>query len=45
MPSKEIPSVDGEPLKETKKMLEDENDKQVGTIIGGPLKNNEMPGH
>ena len=43
MPSKEIPSKDGEPPKETKKMLEDENDKQVGRIPGEPLKNIEMP--
>ena len=42
IPSKEIPLGNGEPLKETKDMLKDENDKQVCTSIGGPLKNKEM---
>ena len=32
-----------EPRKETKKMSEDENDNQVRTISGGPLKKKEMP--
>ena len=41
--SKDIPLGTIEPLKETKKILEDENEKQVRTIIGGPLKNKEMP--
>ena len=45
MPSKEIPSVDGEPLKETKKMPEDKNDKQVRTSTGGPLKKRDIPRH
>ena len=43
IPSKRIPSGTGEPLKETKKMIEDENEKQVLTNTGGPLKKKEMP--
>ena len=37
IPSKYIPSGTGYRLKETKNILEDENDKQVRTITGGPL--------
>ena len=40
---KEIPLGTGDPLKETKNVLEDENDKQVHTIIGGILKKKEIP--
>ena len=40
--SKEIPLDTGDPLKETKYMLEDENDKQVHTSTGGSLKNKNM---
>ena len=32
IPSNEIPSGTGEPLKETKNILEEENDNQVRTI-------------
>ena len=32
----------GDPLKETENMLEDENDKQVRMSTGDPLKKNEM---
>ena len=39
---KYIPSGFREPLKETKNMLEYENDKQVRTITWGPLKKKEM---
>ena len=42
IPPKEITSGTGEPLKETKDMLEDENNKQARTSTGGPLKNKEM---
>ena len=42
-PSKEIPLSTVEPLKETKKILGDKNDKQVRTSTGGPLKKKEMP--
>ena len=42
IPSKCIPSGTVEPLKETKDMLEDENDKQVLMIIGRPLENKEI---
>ena len=42
IPSKEIPSGTGDPLKETKKMLEAKNDKHIQTIIGGTFKNNEI---
>ena len=42
IPSKDIPSGSGEPLKE-KNMLEDKNEKQVRTSIGEPLKNKEIP--
>ena len=42
IPSKYIPSVTREPLKETENMLEDENNKQARTITGGPLKKNEI---
>ena len=38
IPSKEIPLGTEEPLKETKYMIEDENDKHVCTSIGGSLK-------
>ena len=37
IPSKEIPLGTGGPLKETKNMLEDENDKQVCTSTVRPL--------
>ena len=37
-----IPSVTIELWKETNDMLEDENDKQVCTSTGRPLKNKEM---
>ena len=33
----------GDPLKETKNMLEDENGKQVRKITEGKLKKKEMP--
>ena len=33
----------GDPLKEVKLMLEDENDPQVRKITGVPLKNKGMP--
>ena len=39
IPSINIHSGTGNPLKETKNTLEDKNDKQVCTSIGGPLKN------
>ena len=42
IPSKEIPSGTGDPMKETKDMLEDENDRKVHTSTGEPLKNKEM---
>ena len=42
-PSKDIPLETGEPLKEIRKMLEEENDKQVHTSTGIPLKNSEIP--
>ena len=42
IPSKDIPSGSGEPLKE-KNMLEEKNEKQVRTSIGEPLKKKEMP--
>ena len=42
IPSKEIPSRTGEPVKEIKNILEDENDKQLRMSTGGPLKNKEM---
>ena len=42
IPSKDIPSGNGEPLKETKDMLEYENDKQVRTSTVEPLKDKEM---
>ena len=41
IPSKEIPSGAGEPLKETKNILEDEHDKQVRMSIGGQLEKKE----
>ena len=40
IPSKYIASGTVEPLKETKKMPEDENDKQVCMSTGGTLKKN-----
>ena len=43
IPSKEIPLGTGKPLKETENILEDVNDKQLGTHKGRPLKNKEMP--
>ena len=42
IPPKEIPSGTGEPLKETKKMIEDENDKQVRIITGDKFNKKEM---
>ena len=42
IPSKEISLRTGEPLKETKNMLEKENDKQVRMSIGGQLENKDM---
>ena len=39
---KEIPSGIGEPLKETKYRLEDENNKQVRMSTGDPLKKKYM---
>ena len=39
---KDIPSGTGEPAKETRDTLEDENDKQVRMITGGPLKKKDM---
>ena len=38
IPLEYIPSGTGDPLKETKNMLEDKNGKQVRKSIGGPLK-------
>ena len=43
IPSKDILLGAGKPLKETKKVLENENDKQVCTSIGCPLKKKDMP--
>ena len=43
IPSKYIPSETGEPLKETKKMLEDKNQKQVRRSTEGKLKNKYIP--
>ena len=42
IPSKYVPLGIGEPLEETKNMLEDENDKKVHTITRGTLKKKEM---
>ena len=43
IPLKDIPSGTREPLKETKRLLEEKNDKQLHTRTGGPLKKKEMP--
>ena len=43
IPSKEIPSETGDPLKETKNMIEDENEKQVHMSTEGLLKKKEIP--
>ena len=43
IPSKDIPSGTGEPLKETKKIIEDENEKQVRTSTVGPLTKKDIP--
>ena len=43
IPSKKIPSGTEEPLKETKMMHKDKNDKQVRTITGGAVKKNICP--
>ena len=42
IPSKEIPSETGDPLKETKNMIEDENGKEVSTSTRGTLKKKEI---
>ena len=42
IPSKYITLGAGEPLKETKDMLEDENNRQVCTSTVSPLKNKDM---
>ena len=42
IPSKEIPSGTGKPLKETKDMLKDENNKHVRTRTWVPLKKKQM---
>ena len=41
--SKDIPSGTGDPPKESKTMLEDENEKQERTSTGEPLKKKKMP--
>ena len=43
IPSKYIPLGTVEPLKETKKMLEDKNQKQVRRSTEGKLKNKYIP--
>ena len=43
IPLKEISSGTGEPLKETKNMLEEKNEKQVLTITAEPPKNKYIP--
>ena len=42
IPLKDIPSGTGEPLKETKKILEDESYKQVYTSTMGSLEKKDM---
>ena len=42
IPSKDIPSGTGEPLKETKNIIEDENHKEVRMSTEEPLINEEM---
>ena len=42
IPSKEIPLGTGEPLKETKDMIEYKNNKQIRTSTEGTLKKKEM---
>ena len=43
IPLKDISLVTREPLKETKNILEDENDKQILMSTGGPTKKNYIP--
>ena len=42
IPPKDITSKTGDPLKESKDILKDKNNKQVCTSIGGLLNNKEM---